>query len=128
MSPAPDVGEVAWQLAGHNENCVDADVVSRPCIARRKSLGGGGNAAKAIFVEGQGCRIITIALLDLDEGNHFSAPRDQVDFAARNSCAPRQDSPTVQTEPPGGHRFRAPATGFRDVAVQALPAKSSALA
>jgi hypothetical protein len=119
---------MARKFSGYHEDGVDADVVARPCVARCKSLSRNGDAAESIFVERQSGGVFTIALLNLDEGNHLSAPCHQVDFATRNSCAPRQDSPAAQPQPPRGNGFRAPSTGFRNVTVQALPANSKALA
>jgi len=128
LSPAPDVHQVSGQPAGHKENGVDANVVARPRVTRRKPFGGDGDATKAIFVERHGRSIFTAPLLDLDERDRPSAFGDQVDFSSCNARTSGEDSPAVKTQPPCGERFRSPPAGFRNVAVQALPAKSSALA
>ena len=128
MSPAPDIGEVARQPSGHQEDRVYPNIVIGTCIAGREALGGDGNPAKSIFVEREGCRLVASSLLHLDEGNHFSAPRNQVHFAAGNAGAARQDSPAVKPQPPGGDGLGAPSSSFRDLAIHALPAKSNALA
>jgi len=87
LSPVPDVGEVAGQAAGNQEQRVNPDVVPIPGIARCKPLGGDSDAAQAVLVERHCRRLDATALLDLDEGDDLSAPDDQVDLAAGNARA-----------------------------------------
>ena len=54
------------------------------------------------MVEGEIGRLGAAALLDLDEGNGPSPPRDQVDLPAGDPSTPRQDSPAPEPQPPGG--------------------------
>jgi hypothetical protein len=67
---------MARQLAWHQENCVDADVVTRTRVAGRKSLGGNSDAAEAIFVERHCCRLFASSLFNFDEGHSSPAPGD----------------------------------------------------
>lgn len=123
----PDIGQVTRQPAGRDEDGVDPDVVVLPRVARRKSLGRHSNAAQAIFIERQRQPFLAAARLDLDEGQGLAAPRDEVDFAARNAGPAGEDAPAVQPQPPGGQPFR-PATallGF-DAPVQRLSSSARA--
>jgi len=119
---------MARQLPWHHEDGVDADVVTVAGKAGCKALRSNRNAAEAIFVEGQGRGLGAAALLHFHEGNDLSAPCHQVDFSTRNPRTPCEDSPAAQSQPPCGNGFRAPPASFRDMTVQALPAKSNALA
>ena len=81
VSPLPDVGEVRRPAARQNEQSVDAQLVALAHVARRKLLGGGGDAAQPPLVERE-CRSAVIgARLDLDERQRASAPGHDVDFA-----------------------------------------------
>ena len=93
LSPLPHVGQVAGEATRHDEQCVDADIVAFPRIARRQPLGGDRYAAKPIFIQGPGGGFVRAALLDFDKGDDASAPGDQVDFSARDPGATCKDAP-----------------------------------
>ena len=124
----PDVNEVPRQAAGDNEQRVDAYVVSIAGIARREALGGDCDPAQAIFVERPGGRFFAAALFHLDERENAAAPGYEIDLAARDAGAAGENSPAVETQPPGRERFRPPTARFGDLPVQLLPASSSARA
>ena len=128
MSPLPDVGQVARQPARDDEQGVDPDIVAGAHVARRQPLGGDRDPAQPVAVEREGGGVDARTSLDLDERQDPAAAGDDIDLAARNPRPPGEDSPTAETKPPGGNGFRAPSTGFRDVAVKALPANYNALA
>jgi hypothetical protein len=117
---------VPGQAARDDEQRVDPDRVAFAGEAGRKALGGIGDAAQAIFVERPGGGFLAAALLDLDEGQRSSATGDQVDLAARNPRAPRQDPPPAQPQPPGGDRFGPPAPRLGEPPAQSLPPSWSA--
>jgi hypothetical protein len=117
-----------WQPAGHDEDGIDANVVTRPRVAGGEPLGGDRDTAEAIFVEREGGGIFAAPLLHFHEGDRLSALRNEIDFTAVNTRSPSENSPAMKPQPPGREGFRAPPPRFRDVAIQALPAKSSALA
>ena len=98
------------QAARHQEQGVDADVVAGPREAGRQPLGGDGDPAQSVVVEGHRCAIDAGAGLDLDKGQHSAAPGDEVDLAARHPCTTGEDSPAVQPQPPGGERLGGAAT------------------
>lgn len=123
----PDIGQVTRQPAGRDEDGVDPDVVVLPRVPRRQPLGGDGHPPQPIFIQRQRQPLLAAARLDLDEGQGLAAPRDEVDFAARNARAPGEDAPTMQTQPPGGQPFRPAAAllGF-DAPVQRLSSSARA--
>lgn len=116
------------QAPRDDEDGVDADRVAGLGIARGQALGGGRDAAQTIFVERQGRGILAGALLDLDEGEGMAAPRNQVDLAARDPRAPRENMPAVQPEPPCRDRLGAAPPRFGRLAGQSLVPSSSARA
>jgi len=95
LSPVPDVGKVAGQAAGNDEQGVDADVIAVSRIARRKLLRGDRDTAKTIFVERPCRRLRGAALLDFYEGKYPAAAGDEVDFAARNASSTGENPPAV---------------------------------
>lgn len=127
-SSLPDVGEVAGEAAGDEEDGVDTDVVAGTGEARGKLLGCCGDAAQAVAVEREVGGRCGGALLDLDKGDSATAAGDQIDLAAMDSHAPREDPPAVEPQPPGGERLGAPAAAFGEEAVQPLAPSSSARA
>ena len=128
MSSLPDVDEMARPLAGHDEQSVDADVVSGPGIARRELLSSRGDPAEAMLIQGQASSIGAAPLLDLNERHDAAAPGDEVDLAAANPGALREDSPTMEPEPPSRENLRPPSALFCLNPVQPPPPSSSARA
>ena len=127
LSPVPHVGEMARQLAGQQEDGVDADVVAGAHEARRQPLGGDDDPAQPIVVEGDGGAFLGGARLDLDEGDDFAAAGNQVDFAARDARPLGEDPPAAKSQPPGRQPFRAPAAPLRlDPPVQRLSSRARA--
>jgi len=51
--------------------------------------------------------------LDLDEGQHAAAPRDNVDFTHRNTPIARQDAPAAEPKTHHAGALAAPAETFR---------------
>jgi len=125
LSPVPDIREMAWQLAGQEENGVDADVVSVAHEARRQPLGGDDDAAQAIVVERHGGAFLGGAGLDLDKGDDFAAAGDQVDFAAGDAGAAGEDPPAMQPQPPGGEAFGAATALLGQLATVQRPSSSA---
>jgi hypothetical protein len=119
---------VPRQAARDDEQRIDSDVVAIADVARRKAFGGDRDPAQAILVKCPRCRVLSAALLNLDEGQRPAAAGNQIDLAARNPGAAGENSPALETQPPGGERFRPPTTRFGLAAVQLLPASSSARA
>lgn len=116
------------QAARDEEQRIDADCVAIAGEAGRKPFRGDRNTAQPIFVERPGGGVRGAALLDLDEGQRSAAPGDQVDLAAGNPGALGEDPPALQTEPPGGERFRPPPARFSELPLQSLAPSSSARA
>jgi hypothetical protein len=86
----------------HDKQGIDPDVVSWLHEARRKPLGCDRDTAEAPFIEGEGGRVLASAGFDLDERKSPSAPGDNVDFAARHTCATGKDPPAFQPKVPAG--------------------------
>ena len=93
---------MTWQAARHEEDGVDADVVSGAHEARRQPFGSDGDAAQAIVIKRHGGAFIGRARLDLNEGENAAAAGDQVDFAAGHPRAFSENAPAMQSQPPGG--------------------------
>lgn len=124
----PDIDEATGQAAWDDEQGVNANVVAVACVTRRKPLRGDRDPAQTIFVECPGSRFLAAALLHLDKGEDAAAPGNEVDLAAWNARPPREDSPALETQPPGREGFRPPTARFGLAAVQLPPASSSARA
>lgn len=123
----PDIGKVTRQLAGRDEDGVDPDVVVLPRVARGQPLGGHGHPPQPIFIERQCQPLLAAACLDLDKGQGLAAPRDEVDFAARNAGPAGEDAPAVQSQPPGRLPFGAAAALLgKDTPVQRLSSSARA--
>jgi hypothetical protein len=105
LSPVPNIDEVAGQSAGDQEQGIDANRVAISGVAGREPLGGDRDPAQAIFIECPCCGVFGAALFDLDEGQCPAATRNEVDLATGNAGAPRENSPALQPQPPGGERF-----------------------
>jgi len=121
----PDIGEVARQPAGNEENGVDADVVAGPGVARRQPLGGDRDPSQAVRIERQRRLLLAGARLDLDEGEDAPAPGDQVNFAAGDPGAFGEDSPAVQPQPPGGQPLGLAPAPFGELAPVQRPSSSA---
>lgn len=128
MSPLPDVGEVEGEAAGDDEDGVDADVVAGAGEARGELLGGDGDSAQAVAIERDPRGVDGGTLLDLDERDQFAAPSDEIDLTAAHFHPPGEDSPAVETEPPGGDGLGAAAALFGEAAVQSLAPSARARA
>lgn len=125
MSPVPDIGEVARQLAGQEEDGVDANVVAGAHEARGEPLGGGDDPAQAIVVEGHGGAFLGGARLDLDEGDDVPAAGDQVDFAAGDAGPLGEDPPAMEPQPPGSEALGAAAALLGQLAAVQRPSSSA---
>lgn len=119
---------MAGQPAGNQEQRVDTRIVAIAQEARREPLGRDRDAPQPIVVERDGGGIASRALLDLDKRHNAPAPRDKVDFAARDTRAPRQDPPAVEPQPPSGDGLRTAAALLGLAAAQREFARSSARA
>jgi hypothetical protein len=119
---------VQRQPARDDEDGVDLDVVAGAGVARRKLLGGGRDPAQPIPVEREADRVEGRAVLDLDERQAFAAPSDEIDLAPANLDPPREDSPAVKPQPPGGDGLGAAAAPLGEVALQPPSARASARA
>src|SRR3546814_15150433 len=106
-SRLPDVDQMARQAPWRKEHHVDSDIIARSGEARSEHFGGGGDAAQAIRVDSEVEVFGPVAPLDLDEGDHPPASRDEVDFAGGDAAPPAQSAPAVGAQPPGGDRKRA---------------------
>ena len=80
-----------WPATGNDEQGVDAKVVAVPEVARRKPFGGDGDPAQPIIVQREGGGNVVGPRLHLDEGESVTPPSDDIDFAARNARAARED-------------------------------------
>ena len=109
LSPMPDIGEMARQPAGHEEDRIDADVVAFPGLARRQPRGRDRNAPQPVLVEGHRQPFLAGAGLDFDKGQSLSAAGDEVDLATGHARPLGKDPPTAQPQPPGRQPLRAPA-------------------
>jgi hypothetical protein len=96
---------MAGQLAGQQEDGIDADVVARPGEARGQPLGGDGDSPQPVGIERHGGAIFAGPRLDFDEGDNAPAAGDQVDLAAGDARPLGEDAPAVQPKPPGRQPF-----------------------
>jgi hypothetical protein len=126
LSPVPDIDEMTGQAAGDEEQRIDPDYVAIAGKAGREAFSGDCDATQAVFVERHRRRFDAIALLDLDEGDGFPPPDDQIDFAAGDTGAPSENPPASQPQPPGSERFRPAATRLGQLPVQSPPPSSRA--
>jgi hypothetical protein len=109
LSPVPDIGEMARQPAGQEEDRVQADVVPWPGITWRQPLSGHRNPAQAVLVERHGGALLRRTRLDLDEGEYAPTAGDEVNLAASHTRSRCEDAPTMQTQPPSRQALGAPA-------------------
>jgi len=127
LSPVPDIGQVARQAPGQQENGVDADVVACPGVSRRQPLGGNRDPAQAVMVEGHGGAGLAGTGLDLDKGEGAAAAGDEVDLAAGHARPGGEDPPAMQPQPPGGEPLGAAAALLgQDAPVQRLSSRARA--
>jgi hypothetical protein len=126
LSPAPDIGEVAGQFAGHQENGVDSDIFAGTGVTRGEALGGDGDTAEPVLVQRHGRRVFASPLLDLDERDGPTALGNQVDLSSPNARAASENSPAVKAQPPGGYRLGPAPPRFGDLPIQSEPPSSSA--
>jgi hypothetical protein len=103
---------VAGQAARNDEDCVDAHVIAGSDIPRGETLGSDGDAPQAVFVEGETGGFVARSRLYLDESRDPAAARDQIDFAAFDLAALREDAPAVEPQPKGRDPLSATAPSF----------------
>jgi len=113
---------MARQAARSEEDRVDPRDVAGAGETRGQALGGDRDPAQARPVERPGGGFGAAPLLDLDERERRTAPRNQVDFAAGDARADREDSPAVKPQPPRRKRFGA-ATALLGGGPSAAPAQ-----
>jgi hypothetical protein len=106
LSPMPDVRQMPWQPAGHDEDCINSDVVAVAGVARHKSISGNRDAAQPVLVERPSCCFRRGALLHFDESDDPATPGDKIDFSACDTGAAGEDAPAFQSQPPGSQRLR----------------------
>jgi hypothetical protein len=103
---------VLWEAARHDENRVEAHIVSGTHEAGRECIGCGGDAAEAELVE----RVIGFsgggASLYLDESNNAAPAGNEIDFSHWCTHPPSNDPPALQLEPKPRQPFRSPAAAF----------------
>ena len=75
------------KAAGHDEQRIDANIVSVAGITRSKPRGRDRHPTQPVAVEGPIGSLLAAALLDLDECKRSSAAGNKIDFAARNTGA-----------------------------------------
>jgi hypothetical protein len=119
---------VTGQVARHDEQGVDADIIALARIAVSQSLGGNRDTPQPIFIECPGGGIGGAPLLDFDERQHSPAPSDQVNLAAGYPRPLSQYPPAVQPQPPGGDGLGLAAARLGKLPVQSLPPSSNARA
>ena len=119
---------MARQAARRKEHHVDSDVIVRTREARGEHFGGGGDAAQAIRVDREVEVGGAVAPFDLDEGDHASAPRDEVDLADGDAEALALYAQAVEAQPPGGAAFGLASARFGGGAVQARSFRARARA
>lgn len=117
------------QASRHDENRIDANVISGPGIAHRETLGSNRNTPQAVAIERQGGCLVRAARLDLDEGDDTPPARDEIDLATGNAGTGRKNAPAVKPQPPCRNRLRPAAATLRLGAVASQSAlRSSARA
>ena len=117
---------MTWPAARHDEQRVDADVIPVVHEARTEPLCGNSDASEAPVIEGECGSVLAGASLHLHESKRPSTSCDDVDFAARDTRAPRKNAPSLQPKVPAGEGLRPPAALFGGLTVQRE--RSSALA
>jgi hypothetical protein len=113
LSPLPHVGEVPRELAGHDEERVDSDVVAIAHVALRQPLGGDRDSAEAVAVEREGRGLLAPARLNFDEGQGPASARDDIDFAARDSRPAGKNPPPLQAQIPARQSLGPATPAFR---------------
>lgn len=116
------------QSSRHNEQGIDADIITVASIAVGQSPSGNRDAPQPIFVQCPRGGVHRVALLDLDERQHTPAPSDQVYLAAGYTRPLGQNSPAMEPQPPGGDGLGLAAARLGKLAVQSLPPSSNARA
>ena len=116
------------KAAGDNEDRVDADVVAWAGIARSERFCRGGDAAQTMAIERHPGGIGGGALFDLDERQHVSTARDQVDFPAAQLDPPPENPPALESEPPSGEGLGTSAAPFGFLPAQVADPRASARA
>ena len=114
----PDVRQVPWPAPRHDEQRIDAHVVTVTHVAGSETLGSHHHAAQPPLVERKCRRFLGCALLHLDKGEYLATARDDIDLAARNASAALEDSPALQPQVPAGKAFRPPPAFLGGLAVQ----------
>ena len=112
--------------ATNDEHGIDPNVVAVAHVARREALGGDDHSAQSPLVEREGGRFFAGPRLDLDEGQRAPAPGNDVDLAAGDASAAREDSPAVEPQVPAGQRLRPAAALLGRLPVQRMISRTRA--
>jgi hypothetical protein len=87
---------MSWPAPWYDEQCVNADVVTLAHEAGGQSMRRRRDTAESKIVKRKRGGIFGRARLDLNERDDPPTPCDDIDFAARNSRAAREDSPATE--------------------------------
>ena len=85
-----------WPAVRHDEDRINADVVTGAGVTRLELARGDRDPAQAMLVERERRGVSSSALLDLDKRQHPAAPRDQIDLAAAHFHPLGQNPPAVE--------------------------------
>lgn len=108
---------MAAEAAGDDVDSVDPNVVAGLHVTRGQAFGGNHDAPEAPGVERQSSGFFARASFHFDEGDGSTAPCNDVDFPAGDTCALGEDAPAVQAQPPTGERLGRAAALFRCFAI-----------
>ena len=105
LKPMPYIGEMDREASWCNQYHVDPRVFAAGAILRIEDFNGIGDPPKPIQID----RLLQIfqlrPCLDLDKGDQPAAFGDQIDLTARRSHPLGQNTPTLETQEPGGDFF-----------------------
>lgn len=101
-----------------DEQSIDPDVVAIAHVTRCEPFRGNRHPPQPILVQRHRGGFFAAARLDLDKGKGATTPGNNVDFAARYACAPRENVPAAQAQKPAGEGLRATSPLLGLVAVQ----------
>ena len=105
LEPVPHIGEMDREASWCNQYHIDPRVFAVGAILRIKNFHRSGDAPEPVKID----RLLQIfqlgARLDLDKGDQPAAPGYQVDLAARGAHPLGQNTPTLETQEPGGDFF-----------------------
>ena len=101
----PDVRQMTWKTSGHDEDCIDAHVVTRPQVARSEPLGREHHTTKPPCVERESSGLVRRSSFHFYEGKDPAAARNDVDLTAGHPRPPDEDPPAMQPQPKGCECF-----------------------